>query len=125
LWEDIENLQEEEHYMGYIVLQRNKKDKRDKNNFSIIDGQQRLITLSLFVLAAMSKIQTLIEQNVIFSIKPTTSEPDFFVIFLQKNSKQFDINLSVLVRFLFLSGAKSSVRILNLTLLFLFKVSLL
>jgi uncharacterized protein with ParB-like and HNH nuclease domain len=64
LWEDIENLQEEEHYMGYIVLQRNKKDKRDKNNFSIIDGQQRLITLSLFVLAAMSKIQTLIEQNI-------------------------------------------------------------
>jgi uncharacterized protein with ParB-like and HNH nuclease domain len=34
LWEDIENLQEEEHYMGYIVLQRN---EGDKNNFSIID----------------------------------------------------------------------------------------
>jgi hypothetical protein len=60
LWEDIENLQEEEHYMGYIVLQRN---EGDKNNFSIIDGQQRLITLSLFVLAAMSGIQTLIKEN--------------------------------------------------------------
>jgi uncharacterized protein with ParB-like and HNH nuclease domain len=42
LWEDIENLNEEEHYMGYIVLQRNEKDK---NNFSVIDGQQRLIFL--------------------------------------------------------------------------------
>jgi uncharacterized protein with ParB-like and HNH nuclease domain len=32
LWEDIENLQEEEHYMGYIVLQRN---EGDKNNLAI------------------------------------------------------------------------------------------
>lgn len=61
LWEDIENLNEEEHYMGYIVLQRNEKDK---NNFVIIDGQQRLITLSLFVLASMNKIQTLIKEDV-------------------------------------------------------------
>jgi hypothetical protein len=45
----------------------------------------------------------------------TNIKADFFVIFLQKNSKQFDINLSVLVRFLLLSGAKSSVRVLNLT----------
>ncbi|MDC9715030.1 MAG: DUF262 domain-containing HNH endonuclease family protein [Gammaproteobacteria bacterium] len=60
LWEDIENLNEEEHYMGYIVLQRNKENK---NNFSVIDGQQRLITLSLLVLSAMNKIQGLIDSN--------------------------------------------------------------
>jgi uncharacterized protein with ParB-like and HNH nuclease domain len=61
LWEDIENLNEEEHYMGYIVLQRNEKDK---NNFSVIDGQQRLITLSLFVLSSMRAIQTLIDDDI-------------------------------------------------------------
>ena len=60
LWEDIENLNEEEHYMGYIVLQRN---KNDKNDFSIIDGQQRLITLSLLVLAVMKKLQDLINNK--------------------------------------------------------------
>ncbi len=60
LWEDIESLDEEEHYMGYIVLQR---DEKDKNTFSIIDGQQRLITLSLLVLAAMHKIQKLVNDN--------------------------------------------------------------
>ncbi|CAB5498236.1 hypothetical protein THERMOT_1246 [Bathymodiolus thermophilus thioautotrophic gill symbiont] len=60
LWEDIKNLEEEEHYMGYIVLQR---DEEDKNKFSIIDGQQRLITLSLLVLSAMNKIQNLIDND--------------------------------------------------------------
>jgi len=63
LWEDIENLNEEEHYMGYIVLQRNKKDRKDRNKFVIIDGQQRLITLSLLVLASMSKIKVLIDND--------------------------------------------------------------
>jgi uncharacterized protein with ParB-like and HNH nuclease domain len=58
--EDIENLNEEEHYMGYIVLQRNEKDK---NNFVIIDGQQRLITLSHLILSAMHKIQNLPNDN--------------------------------------------------------------
>ena len=60
LWEDIENLHEEEHYMGYIVLQRHEDNK---NKFSIIDGQQRMITLSLLVLAAMKKLQKLIDNN--------------------------------------------------------------
>lgn len=60
LWEDIENLNEEEHYMGYIVLQR---DENNKNDLSIIDGQQRLITLSLLVLAAMKKLQDLIDNQ--------------------------------------------------------------
>jgi uncharacterized protein with ParB-like and HNH nuclease domain len=47
--------------MGYIVLQRNEEDK---NNFSVIDGQQRLITLSLFVLSSMRAIQTLIDDDI-------------------------------------------------------------
>lgn len=59
LWADIETLPEEEHhYMGYIVLQRT-----DKHLYEIIDGQQRLITLSLVILAAMKQIAQLVEQG--------------------------------------------------------------
>ncbi len=59
LWADIETLDEEQHhYMGYIVLQR-----KEKNNFDVIDGQQRLVTLSLIILVAMKKIQDLINNN--------------------------------------------------------------
>lgn len=53
LWSDIETLNEEQyHYMGYIVLQR-----KSQYDFEVIDGQQRLITLSLVILAAMKNIQ--------------------------------------------------------------------
>ena len=58
LWADIEILQEGPHYMGYIVLQRNGKDTYD-----VIDGQQRLVTLSLVVLVAMKKINNLIDNG--------------------------------------------------------------
>jgi len=54
LWADIESLTVEKfHYMGYIVTQRKKS-----NEFEVIDGQQRLVTLSLVVLAAMRQIQS-------------------------------------------------------------------
>ena len=55
LWTDIVDITKtpghpEDHYMGYIVLQQN----QDKDNvFDIIDGQQRLTTLSLLLLAAI------------------------------------------------------------------------
>jgi hypothetical protein len=59
LWNDIILLQSEgSHYMGYIVLQQ-----QDINDFGVIDGQQRMVTLSLWVLAAMSKIKALIDQG--------------------------------------------------------------
>ncbi len=53
LWEDIETVVAEDgwHYLGFVVLQR-----RGDNHFAIIDGQQRLTTLSLIVLAAMQAI---------------------------------------------------------------------
>jgi uncharacterized protein with ParB-like and HNH nuclease domain len=55
LWEDIKTLDDENyHYMGYIVLQ-----KKGRHDFEVIDGQQRLTTLSLIVLAAMDKIKKL------------------------------------------------------------------
>lgn len=47
------------HYMGSIVLQ-NKGEKR----FSVIDGQQRLATLTLIVLATIKNIQNLVDRDI-------------------------------------------------------------
>ncbi len=60
LWADIATIKNEQyHYMGYIVLQR-----KGQHDFEIIDGQQRLVTLSLVILAAMKNIQSLINTNI-------------------------------------------------------------
>jgi hypothetical protein len=62
LWDDILSIlppAETVHYMGSIVLQ-NKGDKR----YTIIDGQQRLATLSLIVLATIKNIQALINNGI-------------------------------------------------------------
>jgi hypothetical protein len=61
LWSDILLVMNADtvHYMGSIVLQ-NKGDKR----FSVIDGQQRLATLSLIVLAVIKNIQNLIQKGI-------------------------------------------------------------
>jgi hypothetical protein len=59
LWADIETLKEELfHYMGYIVLQQ-----KGQYDFTVIDGQQRLVTLSLIILAAMRTIQDLVDNG--------------------------------------------------------------
>ena len=59
LWADIEGLDQEGfHYMGYIVLQR-----KNQQDFEVIDGQQRLVTLSLLILATIQHIQRLIGSN--------------------------------------------------------------
>ena len=59
LWSDIETLPKEEyHYMGYLVLQR-----KSQHDYVVIDGQQRLITLSLVILAAMKHIDKLIQAS--------------------------------------------------------------
>lgn len=59
LWVDIETIAEEQyHYMGYIVLQR-----KSQHDFEVIDGQQRLITLSLIILSAIKNIQLLIDKE--------------------------------------------------------------
>lgn len=56
LWSDVETLsQEHYHYMGYLVLQR-----KTQHDYVVIDGQQRLVTLSLIILAAMKQIHKLI-----------------------------------------------------------------
>ncbi len=61
LWADILTILNGDsiHYMGSIVLQ-NKGDKR----YTVIDGQQRLSTLTLIVLATIKTIQNLIDKNI-------------------------------------------------------------
>ena len=58
LWRDIVALfgddPEPAHYMGYLVLQ-----SADNRAFDIIDGQQRMTTLSLLMLAAVSHLSDL------------------------------------------------------------------
>ena len=58
LWRDITGLfgdaAEPAHYMGYLVLQ-----SADNKEFDIIDGQQRMTTLSLLMLAAVSHLTDL------------------------------------------------------------------
>ena len=58
LWHDIVELfrddPEPAHYLGYLVLQ-----SADNRSFDIIDGQQRMTTLSLLMLAAVSHLTDL------------------------------------------------------------------
>lgn len=60
LWQDIKNMLqvdgEPAHYMGYLVLQ-----SADDKRFDVIDGQQRLTTLSLIVLAVLKNLQRLVD----------------------------------------------------------------
>ena len=62
LWMDILGILQEggepAHYMGYLVLQ-----SQDEKSFDVIDGQQRLTTLTLIVLAALKNLQLLVEAN--------------------------------------------------------------
>jgi len=62
LWQDIITLlenKETDHYMGYLVLQTS-----DEKNYSIIDGQQRLTTLCILILAVINTIKKLEEKNI-------------------------------------------------------------
>lgn len=58
LWQDLLGLfdpdGEPAHYMGYLVLQSS-----DSKQFDIIDGQQRLATLSVMILAGLSHLKDL------------------------------------------------------------------
>lgn len=62
LWSDILDVNDpdaaESHYMGYLVLQ-----SKDEKTFDVIDGQQRLTTLSILVLAVLRQLQKLVESG--------------------------------------------------------------
>lgn len=63
LWQDIKETirpgGEPAHYMGYLVLQ-----SQDNRSFDVIDGQQRLTTLSLLALAVLKCLQELADSGV-------------------------------------------------------------
>lgn len=63
LWNDMLGVLSEggepAHYMGYLVLQ-----SKDNRSFDIIDGQQRLTTMSLFILAILKNLQALVDSGV-------------------------------------------------------------
>lgn len=58
LWLDILGTGEPAHYMGYLVLQ-----SQDDKNFDVIDGQQRLTTLTLIVLAILKNLKRLVDEK--------------------------------------------------------------
>ncbi len=62
LWLDVQGVlvegTEPHHYMGYLVLQ-----SRDRKTFEVIDGQQRLTTLSILVLAALDLLGRLDDER--------------------------------------------------------------
>ncbi len=63
LWQDILGLYDDpsaSHYMGAIVLQTSSTSDQE---FTIIDGQQRIATISIIVIAVIEKIQVLVKQN--------------------------------------------------------------
>ncbi|MBF2759559.1 MAG: DUF262 domain-containing protein [Ectothiorhodospiraceae bacterium AqS1] len=62
LWQDIQSIADDrmQHFMGYVILQ---EDREEMKVFTIIDGQQRLTTLSIIILAALSRLQHLIDSG--------------------------------------------------------------
>ncbi len=72
LWDDLEAIynnandkEREEHYMGYLVL----KEIQKNNKFEIIDGQQRITTLTLLVLAILQILKKQNEQSRLDNIR--------------------------------------------------------
>jgi hypothetical protein len=58
LWEDLLEARKtgRDHYLGAIVLQR---DPEAEDAFQVIDGQQRLATLSILILACVARLEAL------------------------------------------------------------------
>ncbi len=56
LWQDITDIldTQDSHYMGYLVVRTT-----DNRTFEIIDGQQRMVTLSIIVLAVIYNLEHL------------------------------------------------------------------
>ncbi|MFN3605356.1 MAG: DUF262 domain-containing protein [Leptonema sp. (in: bacteria)] len=62
LWQDIfglKNNEESVHYLGTIVLQT-----QDNKTFTIIDGQQRIVTLSILILTCVKLLQDFVLQKI-------------------------------------------------------------
>lgn len=72
LWQDIMMLlsdEETEHYMGYLVLQTS-----DNKDFTVIDGQQRLTTISIITLSVLKCLDNLIQSGI--NVEQNTKRKD-------------------------------------------------
>lgn len=61
-WLDIDNLYknlENAHYMGYLVFQTS-----DNKSYAIIDGQQRITTISILIMTALKRLKDLEEEHI-------------------------------------------------------------
>jgi len=58
LWNDIIAKDIDEHFVGFIVLK-----KITDNKFEVIDGQQRLATITIIIIAALYILKNLIKNN--------------------------------------------------------------
>lgn len=60
LWEDLEVTENgDQHYMGYLVFQSD-----NEKVFSVIDGQQRLTTVSLIIISSLYILNELIAKDI-------------------------------------------------------------
>lgn len=121
LWQDIllvVKSEENEHYMGYLVLQTS-----DNKKFIVIDGQQRLTTLSILVLAVLKALNNLVAkgENVADNEKRIQSFRDSYIGYLNpvtlisdnklklnRNSDEYYRNYLVLLKDLPIRNTNSS-----------------
>lgn len=60
LWEDLDiTPTDDQHYMGYLVFQA-----KTSKEFAVIDGQQRLTTVSIIILSALYNLQDIIARGI-------------------------------------------------------------
>lgn len=61
LWHDIEEMRTNrvQHFMGYLVFQA-----QNGKTFAIIDGQQRLTTLSILITTALKQLKELVDNKI-------------------------------------------------------------
>lgn len=103
LWEDLTNVfeqEEKDYFLGNIILA---KGLNNKDKFEVVDGQQRLITISLFIKALslhLHDIKRLNEKLVIFDeFEEKHTRRLNTQIFENDDSKNFDevMNLSEII----------------------------
>ena len=101
LWLDIEGCDaNDQHYMGYLVLQ-----STDNKNFVVIDGQQRLTTISILILATLYRFKNLNDEKRLSTIKnnfigftdPVTLNQKNKLVLNRNNNTYFDTYLCELI----------------------------
>lgn len=124
LWGDIANLaaEPESHYLGYLILQG---EKATQHSFNIVDGQQRLTTLSLLMLAIISILHQIggkenadeLLRRYIITINASTLKPDLKLALNRKNMPAYS---SIAQNLKPLAGKKVSSSVKNLSSCFKF-----